>query len=58
MPRKKNDFGEIEYPKPDIEYWVVVDEELSMPHYFKNKESANRYAQHYGHTIIFQECFN
>lgn len=51
-------FGEIEYPKQDIEYWVVVDEKESMPHYFKTKEKAQQYANYYGHTIIFQECFN
>lgn len=51
-------FKEVNNPKQDIEYWVVVDEQEEMPHYFKTKEDAQNYADFYGHTIIFQECFN
>lgn len=51
-------FNEVEYPKQDVEYWVVVDEAESMPHYFKNRTEAEKYADHYGHTIIFKENFN
>lgn len=54
----KNKWHEIEYPKNDIEYWVVVDEENDMPHYFKSEQHAREYANHYGFTIVFQECFN
>ena len=49
---------EVKDPKPDIEYWVVVDESQSMPHYFTNEKYANAYAEAHGHTIVFQECFN
>lgn len=54
----KNRFHEIEYPKEDIEYWVVVDEQTEIPHYFKTKDDAENFAEYFGHTIIFQECFN
>lgn len=56
MPRRK--FNEVEYPKQDVEYWVVVDEAQSMPHYFTNRTDAKNYADYYGHTIIFKENFN
>ena len=49
---------EVKDPKPDIEYWVVIDESQSMPHYFTNEKYANAYAEAHGHTIVFQECFN
>ena len=49
---------EVKDIKPDFEYWVVVDEDQCMPHYFKSKEFAEAYAEAHGHTIIFQECFN
>ena len=54
----KYKFNEVMNPKQDIEYWVVVDEQKEMPHYFKTRDDAEWFACHYGHTIIFQECFN
>lgn len=58
MKNSRKKFNEIEYPKPDIEYWVVVDEKTEIPHYFKTEEKAKDFADYYGHTIIFKECFN
>ena len=54
----RNKWKEVSNPKQDIEYWVVVDEKEEMPHYFKTQDDAENYAEHFGHTIIFQECFN
>ena len=51
-------FREVELPDPDIEYWVVVDDDLSMPHYFLSERDAKAFAQEYGHEIIFKECFD
>lgn len=49
---------EVKDPKPDKEYWVVVDEWAVMPHYFTSEKYARAYAEANGNTIIFQECFN
>ena len=56
MSRRK--FNEVEYPKQDVEYWVVLDETTEIPHYFTNRTDAKNYADRYGHTIIFKECFD
>lgn len=55
---KKNNFNEVEYPNPDIEYWVVFNELEELPHYFKTESNARAYAKHHKQTIIFKECFN
>lgn len=55
---KKPRFYEVNNPKQDVEYWVVVDEQTELPHYFKTKEQAQAYADYYGHEIVFHECFN
>ena len=39
MARRK--FNEVDNPKQDVEYWVVVDEVTELPHYFKTQEDAN-----------------
>ena len=56
MARRK--FNEVDNPKQDIEYWVVLDEENIIPHYFKTEKDARNFAEYYGHEIVFEECFN
>ena len=51
-------FYEVNNPKQDVEYWVVVDEQAELPHYSKTEEQARAFADYYGHEIVFQECFN
>jgi hypothetical protein len=53
-----NKYHEVYNPKDDQEYWVVVDEERCIPHYFKEEQYARAYAEDKGFTIVFQECFN
>ena len=51
-------FYEVDNPKENVEYWVVIDENEELPHYFKTELHARAYADYWGHTIIFKECFN
>lgn len=49
---------EVEYPKANKEYWVVVDEDRCILHFFTKEKYAKAYAEKYGHEIIYQECMN
>lgn len=59
-PSKHNQpkYKEIEHPKDGIEYWVVLDENTEIPHYFLTKPEAQAFANENGHEIVFHECFN
>jgi hypothetical protein len=51
---------EVNNPKDNVEYWVVVDCINAMPHYFKTKEEALAFQEYsnFEDSVVFQECFN
>lgn len=57
---KKRYWKEIEYPKNDIEYWVVYNPYDEMPHYFEDERNALNYANFNDipEVNIMKECFN
>lgn len=57
-PTERVAYREIDNPKEGVEYWVVVDEQTELPHYFINEQQARAFAKEHGHEIVFKECFN